>query len=306
MYDVIIVGLGPAGAAAAIYCLRFGLKTFAIFQDFGLVTTAHLVENYPGFEAISGIELMDKFYNHAKKFGLESLNEETVKAEKTPNGFKVTSASGKAIEGKVIIMACGSKPRHLNVKGEAEFSHGKGVSYCATCDAPMYKNKEVIVVGGTDEAAVTAIMLTEHAKKVYLTFKGSKLAVHDDFMEIMKQKKVEIILNDTIKEIQGERFVKNVLLESGKNIPVQGVFVEIGSVPSTDLAMQLGLELQERLVKVSAAQETNVKGVFAAGDFTNAMNHVRQVITSGAQGCIAAGTAYTYVSGSTIKMQISK
>ncbi|MFH1638232.1 MAG: FAD-dependent oxidoreductase [Candidatus Woesearchaeota archaeon] len=305
MHDVMIIGLGPGGAAAAIYARRFNMKSVCFYTDLGLLSTAHKVENWPGVQEAEGYTLCKSFFDHASSLGAEIIPAEVEDVEKISDGFKV-KASGKAYEAKTLIIATGAKHRKLNVPGEKEFSQGRGVSYCATCDAPMFKDKVVCVVGGSDAAAMSALKLAEHASKVYIIYRKERIRSRPSLTEAAeKNQKIDFIYKANIVEILGDKMVSKVKLDTGKQVEVEGVFVEIGSEPSNGIAKTLGLELEGSLIKVNEKMETSVKGVYAAGDVTTGSNRIRQGITAAAEGCIAATSAFAFLTGRDVKLQAS-
>lgn len=306
MYDIIIIGAGPAGLTAAIYARRFNLKTLCLYTDLGLLSTAHKVENWPGVKSIAGFELVKKFLDHAKDFGAELVDADVEYAEKVKDSFKLKASNGKTYEGKTILLATGAKRRKLNVPGEKEYSSGKGVSYCATCDAPLFKDKVVAVVGGADAAAMAALNLAEHASKVYIIYRKERIRSRPSLRDAVESnKKVKFVYKSNITEIVGNKMVEKVKLDTGKELKVQGVFIEIGSIPSVDVANKLGVELEANLIKVNEKQETNVKAVYAAGDVTTNNNQVRQAVTAAAEGCVAASSAFAFLTGKDVKLQTS-
>jgi thioredoxin reductase (NADPH) len=295
MYDLIIIGAGSAGLASAIYAARYKLKTLVICKDIGgVILEAYKVENYPGFKAISGIDLMNKFKKQAEELGVKIIEDEVIDIKKN-NNFKINTKQ-KSFESKTIIIAMGSKRRKLDVPGSDEFS-GKGVSYCATCDGPLFKNKIVGVVGGSDSAANAAQLLADYAKKVYIIYRKEKLRAEPLLVEqINKNKKIEIINNTNITEIKGDKMISSVIFDSGKEFKLDGLFIEIGILPNNEIAKKLGVKLdKEGHIIVDKAQKTNINGVYAAGDITNASNKFEQLTTATAEGSIAANSVYEFV-----------
>lgn len=288
-YDVIIIGGGPAGIAASIYSARYMMSTLVLTKDHGAIAEAHIVENYPGFRSISGMQLMEEFSKQAKDLGVRISFDEATDIKKEDGTFIVNSKH----RAKKIILAPGLMRRKLNIKGEDEFAR-KGVSYCATCDAPLYRGKTVAVVGGSNSAARAAQLLAEYAKKVYIIYRGDKLRSEPLLTSsVERNRKIEIITNANVSEIKGGKFVESVQLESGEMLMADGVFIEVGSVPSSVLAKKLGVSLDaENYIKVDAGMRTNVEGVYAAGDITTGSNKWRQIITACAEGGLAASSAY--------------
>ena len=303
MYDVIIIGSGFAGYTAAIYSARYNLKTLVIGKELGgMIVESSEINNYPGFQKISGAELMNKLIEHAKGVGAEVVADEVLKAFKDKNVFKVETRQNKKYEAKTLILALGTKRRKLEVPGGLEFE-GKGIHYCATCDAVFYKNKTVAVIGGSNSAAHAAQLLARFAKKVYIIYRGQSLrcepAAHD---KIKADKKTEILCGFNVKEVKGSQFVEKIMLDlpyKGRaELDVDGIFVELGGMPNSGLAKELGLELNKQgEIIVNAACETNIKGVFAAGDVIN--TPMRQGIVAAGQGAVAAGSAYKHLTGKT-------
>jgi thioredoxin-disulfide reductase len=297
MYDLIIVGAGPAGLGASIYASRYKLKNMIVGSEIGgQVVEASEIENWAGEKLISGKDLMDKFIDQTESLGAEIVQDEVSRIDKKNGGFEVHTAKGEKYESKSIILALGMKPRKMNIKGEMELI-GKGVSYCATCDAMFFKGKDVAVVGGGDAAAMAATHLSEFASKVYLIYQKDGVVWNPARgEEVKKNPKVEMHSCDNVKEIEGEGKVSGIVYEceeGQKKIPVEGVFVEIGSVPGVAIAKDLGAELDDKsYIVVDQTQATNVENVFAAGDVTTGSNKFRQIITAVAEGAVAAGSVY--------------
>ena len=290
MHDIIVIGGGPAGLASAIYSARYMLNTMLLCKDCGgAITEAHLVENYPGFEGISGMDLIANFTKQTKKLGVEIKTEEVLGIKKEEGGFLVNNK----YKTKKIILAVGTQRRKLNIPGEDEFV-GKGVSYCATCDAPFFKDKIVGVVGGSNSAARAAQLLAQYAKKVHIIYRKEKLRAEPVICDqIEKNEKIDVIYETNIKEIKGDKFVNSVVFDSGEVFMIDGLFIEVGSVPVSALPKPLGVKMDEKgYIIVDDAMRTNVDGVYAAGDVTTGSNQWRQVITACAEGGIAASSAY--------------
>ena len=301
MHDVIIIGAGFAGYTAAIYSVRYNLKTLLIAkQPGGAIVNSSKVENYPGFTAIPGYELMQKFEAQAKEFGAEMIVDEALGIIKEKDCFKVETKINKEYKAKAVILAMGTERRKLEVKGADKYE-GKGIHYCATCDAAFYRNKAVVVVGGSNSAAHAALLLSEFAKKVYLIYRKEKLRCEPVMQDrCIGIKHIEIITNTNITEVKGKQFVEKIMLDKAyngkKEFAVDGVFVEIGSIPNSAIAKELGIELnQAHEIIADAHCATSIKGVFAAGDVTNTV--LKQGITAAAQGAIAASSAYQLITG---------
>ena len=297
-YDVVVLGGGPAGLTSAIYSSRYGLYTALITKDIGgMATKAHKIENYPGFEG-SGQELMQKFYKQAKKHGSQFLHTEVADLHKDETGFIIELQDGKVVHSRSLIMALGTEKRKLNIPGEDKFI-GRGISYCATCDAAFFKGKEVAVIGGRNSAAKAALLLSNLAKNVYIVYRQDRLNCDKADKEKVEEKdNIELILNSTPKEVKGEERVEKLVIEQEeeeKELGLDGVFIEIGSVPVQDLTNQLGIETdKEGYIKANNEMETNVPGIFAAGDTIK--SPIKQVVIAAGQGALAAFSAKEYLS----------
>ena len=295
-YDVAILGAGPAGLTAAIYSVRYGLKTIVISKDIGGVANyADVIENYPGFEG-KGIELMQKFAEQAKKQGAEIMFDELVSIERAGKDFAINTKN-KRIGAKAVIISLGTEHKRLGIPGEAKFI-GRGISFCSACDAPLYKNKVVAVIGGGNAAATSALILSLHASKVFLIHKGDELKAEKARAErIKKNKKIEVLYRTIPKEVKGNDFVEALAVEQdgkARDIKLDGIFVEIGSVPATTFAKELGVDLDDKgYIITDENMYTNIKGILAAGDMVK--SRLKQVIVSAAQGAIAAKSAYDYI-----------
>lgn len=296
-YDVCIIGGGPSGLTAAIYSSRYGLHTALISKDVGgMANLAHKIENYPGFSG-SGFELMQKFKKQAEEFGTEFLFSEVANIFKDKTGFVIELKNGKVAHSRSIILALGTEKRKLGIIGEKEFL-GKGVSYCATCDANFFKNKIVCVIGGSNSAAKSAKILSLVAKKVYIVYRKEELRADKcEAKSIKEDEKIEIFFNSIPKKIIGDKKVAGIEIEkNGKNemISLDGVFIEIGSTPVTAIAQKLEIKTdKEKFIEVNADMETNVPGIFAAGDAIK--SKLKQVIVAASQGAIAAKSAFDYL-----------
>lgn len=285
MYDLIILGGGPAGYSAAIYAARYNLKTVVIAKEpGGVMNEAFKVENYPGFWNISGFDLMTKIKEHVEYLGVEIKNEEIVSVSK---GFKVKTDS-EEYEGKTILICTGAKRKRLNVRGEKELEK-RGLSYCYTCDGAFYRKKKVIVVGGGDASAQAVILLAGYENEVTWLYRSSIRAEPRYVEQIDKMKNVRKAMGE-IREVIGKNRVESVLLDNGKNVEVNGVFVEIGSEPDLKLFKNFKLEVDKGYIKVDRNMRTNIDGVYAAGDITDCV--FRQAITAAGDGSIAAYSAY--------------
>ncbi len=299
MYDVVIIGGGPAGLSAGMYAGRLKLKTLVLTKERGgTITTASEVMNWPGIKKTDGMTLAKQLEEHALDYpDVEIKDAMVARVKKKDGNFIVETQSGK-YEAKTVILAAGTEVRKLGIPGEEEFS-GKGVHYCALCDGFFYKDKTVAVVGGSDSAAKEALVLTQWAKKVYIIYRKEKIRAEPVNLEkVEKSNKIEIINNTNVTEIKGKEQVDTLVLDKpykGKNeLKVDGVFVEIGRVPATVLVKDVGVKLNEKgEVVVNKACETNIKGFFAAGDITDST--FKQAITASSEGVTAAYSAYVYL-----------
>ena len=305
MYDVIVIGAGAAGLSSAIYAVRRSLKTLVLSKDMGGATaTTEDIENYPGYyPERSGYKLMQMMEDQAKAFGTEIEYDPVVKIEKKGNNYSVHVDSGKNYETKTLIFAHGRAHRHLDVPGEHEF-FGKGIVYCATCDSPLYRNKITAVVGGGNSALDAALLLSKIASKIYLIHRRDKFRGEQILIDkVKKEPKIELILNAQTKEIKGKDFVTSIVVEQvGKTreIPVDGVFVEVGFESDVSILQGLNIKLDDQnQIIVNDFCETNVPGIFAAGDITTVP--YKQTVISSGQGAIAALRAYDFIHGTGIK-----
>jgi len=315
-YDLVIIGVGPAGLMASIYASRYKLSNLLIGKVLGgELALASKVENYPGFVSIPGLELCQKIAEQVEKLGAKILYKEVGKIErvkqqaassKRQEEFMVYISEEEVYQAKTVIVATGSERRRLNIPGEKEYT-GKGVSYCTTCDAPFYRDKVVALIGGSDAAVSGAVHTAEFAKKVFIIYRGEVLRAEpmwiDEWKKIEASGKGEVIYKTNITEILGEENkVSGVKLDNsyqGKDsLGVDGVFIEIGGVPGTTLVQPLGIELTESShVKVNDDMSTNIAGLYCSGDMTDKSAVMQQAITAMAQGAIAASSAYKYLKG---------
>jgi NADH-dependent peroxiredoxin subunit F len=297
MYELIIIGAGPAGITAAIYAARKRINFLIISQDVGGQTVlSGNVENYTGYQFITGPQLTEKFDEHMRQFKVQLKSPESVnRVEKKADFFEVATNRG-SYQAKTIIIASGKKPRYLNVPGEKEFKN-RGVSYCATCDAPLFPNKKVAVIGGGNSALDAVLQLINIAEKIYLININERLGGD----AIMREKvegsgKVTIYNATKALEILGDNFVKAIKVsQAGKELvlEVQGIFVEIGSTPGVEF-----IDFVEKNsfgeIKIDAENKTNVPGVFAAGDVTDVLE--KQIIIAAGEGAKAVLSVFRYLS----------
>ena len=301
MYDVLIIGAGPAGITAGIFAVRRGLKTVILSdpESASQADEASMVDDWPGTLGIKGPELMDSFREHVKKLDVEIKQEKVNQIRKAKDGFEVTNDKFR-YRAKTIIIATGSKHRKGLTNGEEKFS-GKGVSYCATCDGPLYRGKKVVVLGGGDTAVTYAILLDQIGADTTLVHRRDKLRATESWQKRIFKSKVKIIWDSVCIEIKGNEFVKSVVLENvktkeKKEFPADGVFVSFGTVPTSELARDIGIKIDRNgYIKIDREQRTSVPGVFAAGDCCN--NPTKKIVTAAGDGGLAAESAYNYLQG---------
>ncbi len=307
-YDLIIIGGGPAGITAGIYGARQRLNTLVITKSFGgqVARKAVAIENYPGFEKISGMELIKRFEKHLRRViarsdghKIDIERDEVVKLKKLKQGFLVLTKSRQKFQAKAVIIASGADPKPLEVPGEKKFI-GRGVSYCVQCDGPLFSNKTVAVLGSGNAGFETAISLSKLVKKIYILEYASEVIADKENQERVKKiNKVEIIANAVLKQIKGNQFVNSIIYQDRKTkkditLYVEGVFVEIGSIPATNFIRDLvGLNKKGEIKINSKTCMTKTAGIFAAGDVSEIKD--KQIIIAAGQGAKAALSAYEYL-----------
>jgi len=294
-YDLIVIGGGPTAIGSAIYAARFALEVLVIGKIFGgLIATTHIVENYPGITTASGQGLMEMFKEHMNSLQIPYITDEIRSIERANDHFILHSFFQK-FKAKSVVIATGSERKKLGIPGEEDFA-GRGVSYCATCDGPFYKDKTVCVIGGSDSAAKEALFLSQNVKKVYIIYRGEEIRAEPiNKKRVEQNQKIEIIYKTNITEIRGENTVKSVIFDNGTEFEVDGVFIEVGSVPNSDIAKHIGIRTNDKgEIIINRKSETNLPGIFAAGDVADAP--FKQAITGVAEGVIAAYSAFSYVS----------
>lgn len=298
IYDVIIIGAGPAGYTAAIYTTRYNLSTLILGEEFGgQMNIDYEIENYPGFKKIKGSELMQKIHDHTQELGAE-IEADIVTEIKKDKLITVTGMTGKQYKAKTLILAPGTKRKKLSIPGEQEFA-GRGVSYCATCDSNFFKDKTVAIIGGGDSAFASALILLKHIKKLYI------IDVMKDFIakpsmqdQVKDNPNVTFIKGTKLLEISGDKSVNKIITDNPdyKEIELDGVFIEIGITPATKFLEKTGIEIDEQgYIKVNEKQETNIPGIFAAGDATTESNKVQQMIIAEAEAAIAANSLFNFL-----------
>ncbi len=302
VWDVVIVGAGPAGLAAGIYAGRSRLSTLILEQMMpgGQLLITEQIENYPGFvDGITGFELSEKLRKHAEKFGAVFENGQPI-TNVTIDGdiFILKNEGGGEIKARTVIWAAGSVPKKLNVPGEAEFI-GRGVSYCAVCDGAFFKDRTVAVVGGGDSALEEALYLTKFASKVYLIHRRSSFRAVKVIQErVLSNEKIEPVLNRTVESINGTQFVESLTLRDTttgekEELPVDGVFIFIGNEPNSLPVIHLVDTTEQGFIITDEEMKTKTPGLFAAGDVRH--KSLKQVVTAAADGAIAAMSATKYL-----------
>lgn len=286
MYDLAIIGGGPAGMTAGLYAVRAGLKTVIFEEKFfgGQIINSHKVDNYPGLPGISGYDLADRLINQLREFDIEIKNKKIISCNLSGDE-KIISTRKEEFRAKSVIIATGAKPRKLGLENEDEFI-GLGVSYCATCDGAFYKDKTVVVNGGGNTALDDALYLSNFSKKVYLihrrdSFRGSQITLG----KIKANPKIEIILNNEIEKINGQGKLESLTLKDGKTILADGLFIAIGNEPETSLFKgQIVLD-ENGYIMTDSNLKTNLNLVYGAGDVIN--KKLRQVVTAQNDGAVA-------------------
>jgi len=300
-FDVVIIGGGPAGLSAAIYTARDRLSTLLIEKSIigGMINEADRIDNYPGFhESISGIDLTAKMHSQAQKYELHEVNAEVLSiAENASRGFIIKTTDSEYFT-KAVIIASGSVKQKLNIPGEKEYV-GRGVSYCATCDAFFYREKTVAVVGGGNSAIYEALHLAKFANKVYVIHRRNQLRATAVIHERAKaESKIEFIFSTIVEAIHGIDFVEKLKLKNVVNgitteLKIDGVFVSIGLNPNTSFLNNLLAQDENGMIVVNEHMQTSVPGIFAAGDIRH--NSIRQVIAAAGDGAVAAINAKKWV-----------
>jgi len=300
-WDVIIIGAGSAGLSAAIYTVRSGLRTLVLDEKIagGTITNAPTVVNYPGFLEINGAELAQKMTEHARNFGAAIHEIEAVTALALQGDIKTVTTPTTTYNTKALIISTGSHYKELGVEGEQTF-RGRGVSYCGVCDGPFFRDKHVLVVGGGNSACITALYLSGLTAQVSVIHRRETFRAEQSLVEDLTAKdNIKIFWNTEIQEIKGDKKVHAVTLKNNKTkqtseIAADAVFVQIGETPNSQLAKTNGVEVDDHgYIKIDIHQQTNLPGVFAAGDITN--HPIKQVGTAVGQGITAALEAYAHI-----------
>lgn len=301
IYDLIIIGAGPAGLTASIYASRYKIKHVVVGEiPGGLISQAHNVCNFPTYKEISGFELMKKMKNHVEALGGQIMSMEKISQIKKDNDiFQLKTESGKTLESKTVLLAIGTKYRKLNLADETRLL-GRGVAYCATCDAMFFKDKIVAVVGGGNSAMTAALYLSEIVQKVYLIVRGDKLKGEMIWADnILTNKKIEVLFGINVLKLNGKNKLESIELDKefagNKTLVLDGFFIEIGTEADTTLADMLGVELDRGYIVVDSRQKTNIDGLWSAGDITTGSGLFRQVITACSEGAVATYDIFFYL-----------
>lgn len=311
LYDVIIAGAGPAGMTAAVYASRANLDTVMIERGIpgGQMADTEDIENYPGYEHVLGADLSNKMFEHAKKFGAEYAYGD-IKEVEDHGDYKLVKTSNKEFKAKALIITTGAQYKKLGIEGEEELT-GRGVSYCAVCDGAFYKERELVVIGGGDSAVEEGMYLTRFAKKVTIIHRRDKLRAQKILQErAFANEKIDFIWDTVAETINGENgkvssvSLRNVKTNESYDHPIDGVFIYIGMVPLSEPFKSLGIVDNEGYIPTNENMETNIPGVFAAGDIR--VKELRQIVTATGDGSIAAESAQKYVEELTEKQKAAK
>lgn len=303
MYDLIIIGAGPAGMTAGVYAARKRLKTLILTQDIGgQMAWSSDVENYPGFSMISGANLVEKFENHIEHFRdvleLRLVNKGVGEISNSKTYFSVKTVDGNTEHTRAVIVAGGRVPKPLGVKGENEFLN-RGVSYCAWCDGPIFRNKDIAIIGGGNSALDTAINIDKSVKSIVIINSAKELTGDKTMIDkVINAHSIRILNNTEVVSINGDKFVNSITIKTvnkdqSEDIRLSGVFIEIGSIPATDYLKQILKLNQNGEVVIDKYNMSSVSGIFAAGDITDILE--KQIITAAGEGAKAAISASKYI-----------
>lgn len=299
--DLIIIGTGPAGYTSSIYASRYKINHIIFGQIHGgTITESHKVCNFPGFPAISGMELGLKMRDHAHRYGITEINTLVNSVTKKNDLFEITANDNKKYYSKYVILATGTRRRKLNIPAEQKFL-GKGISYCATCDAFFYKDKTVAVIGGGDSATTSAIYLADVAKKVLIFLPEKEL--HGEAMwieQVLSNSKIEVHYEKKIVDFEGDQTIEKIVVQDiasetvgTTRFEVDGIFIEIGAIPDTALLSSLKVKTNKNgYIKVERTQESSEENLYCVGDLSDGSNGFAQVITACAEGAIAVNDIY--------------
>lgn len=291
MYDVIVIGMGPSGMNAAIYAKRSGMNVLMLEKESpgGLINKTNIIDNYLGFESISGPELSSKMFFQTQSLGISYKIEEVRDIRILDKSKQITTTKG-VYETKAIIICGGRQPKKTNLENESSLV-GKGISYCAVCDAPLYKGKRVAIIGGGNSAFEEGIYLSNFASELYILNRGEKCRADKVLQDEANEKtNVKVMLNSIVKEIKmNNGFVSGILLEDGRSLDVEGIFVYIGFEPMTNYLKNLNILTADGYIEVDENMRTKVPGIYAAGDAVK--KELYQIITAASEGAIAAISA---------------
>ncbi len=298
MYDVVIIGAGPAGLTAGIYAACYRMNAVIIGKiPGGEMLSATRIINYPGYQPVVGVDLTKNMVDQLKALGQTVIESNIMTVDKLDDGFRVTTDDKKSYDTKTIIVATGTERRKLNISGEREFT-GKGVYYCATCDGHLYQDKVVAVIGGSNAAVQAAVQLGVLAKEVHIIYRGEALRADPIWIEqITKDPKIDVLYKTNITKINGNEKVTSVTLDTlykeSTEIAVEGVFIEIGGIPGTSFLLPLGVTVDDKgFIEINTQMETNIPGIYAAGDCTSTGNTLQQISVCVGEGAKAAGFVY--------------
>jgi len=300
-YDLVIIGGGPGGLSAGIYAMRAALKTVLIEKSVfgGQITMTDSVDNYPGFVEINGYELAQKFYEHAQKFSLETIQREVIELNPGKTFHEVKLSNNEILKARAVILACGGSARSLGIPGEKDL-YGKGVSYCATCDGFFFRDKVVAVIGGGNTAVEEALYLSKLVKKVYLIHRRDELRASAILQKkVIEETKIDILWNTIPIEIKSDDqrvtglSVKDKIEGTKSELSLDGVFIFIGYNPNNQIVPEKIKKTNDGYIITDEACRTNINGIYAVGDLRN--NYAKQIVISASEGCIAALDAAKYV-----------
>ncbi len=296
MYDLIIIGAGPAGLTAGIYAKRYGINFLVIGSiKGGTVNEAHIIDNYLGFKSIPGPDLAKEFHEHLNAKIKKEQVEKILKSDSKSPVFEVVTNKGK-YKGKSLVLGLGMKMRKLGIKNEERFLN-KEVSYCPPNNISSLKNKIIAVIGGGDSALTLALKISDYAKKTYLIHRRDEFRGAPSLVKKAEKKEgIEILYCAQVAEVKGKKSLEKIILNNGNEVKVNNLFIEVGGVPNVHLCSGLGIEMENNFIATDKEQATNIPGVFAAGDITN--GPLKQIITACAEGAIAATGVYKYLRNS--------
>lgn len=299
-HSLVIVGAGPAGLTASIYASRYKLDHVVVGETLGgLAFEAHRICNFPTEKEISGADLVAKIRDQVESMGASILTGRIVNISKRDECFELKSDDGEVFLADAVILANGTEHRKIGLPDEERYI-GKGVSYCATCDAMFFRDKVVAVVGGSDSANTASLYLAELAEKVYQIYRGKELRGETVWVDKVKNNdKIEVVYETEVVGLKGDDKLEAIVLNrNDKEIEVDGLFIEIGTMPHRDLADRLGLKVNDKgYIEVTNDQRTSKEGIWAAGDITSSSNNFHQIITACSEGAIAAENVFNFIQG---------